>query len=203
MGYGSQADTEDGGLDSSSTVALTDISSCKRGRPKVDHCTRLVNVPRKVHSGKRHHYFCSHSHVGTCRAVQELTHLTVHGSEMFEMKGMRSTCASVSDNAARSPHESVFLIWAHSCRRTYAHYVNFPGQVMCQVLLHDDTSFGVSVEIISQGADLPTHGANRLDSHCIHAGWNAAQKKRGAHEVTRDQVTNDMFAPHVCSVSAN
>ena len=64
-----------------------------------------------------------------------------------------------------------------------------------QVSLHDDASFGVSVEIMFQRANLPTHGANRFDSHSIHVGWNAAQEKRGTHEVTRDQITKDMFVP--------
>jgi len=86
-------------------------------------------------------------------------------------------------------------VWARSCGRITAHYVHFSSQVTCEVLLHDDASFGVSVEIIFQRANLPTHGANRLDSHCIHVGWNAAQEKLGAHEITRDQVTKDMVVP--------
>jgi hypothetical protein len=86
-------------------------------------------------------------------------------------------------------------VWARSCGRITAHYVHFSSQVTCEVLLHGDSSFGMSVEIIFQRANLPTHGANRLDRYRIHVGWNATQEKRGAHEVTRDQVTNDMFVP--------
>ena len=86
-------------------------------------------------------------------------------------------------------------VWARSCGRVTAHYVYFSSQVTCEVLLHGDSSFGMSVEIIFQRANLPTHRANRLDRYRIHVGWNATQEKRGAHEVTRDQVTNDMFVP--------
>src|SRR5467141_2019293 len=57
--------------------------------------------------------------------------------------------------------------------------------------LHCDPHVGIGCEITLQCGNLPTHSADRLYRHSIHVSRGAAQKKRGSHEVTRDQFAKD------------
>jgi hypothetical protein len=69
--------------------------------------------------------------------------------------------------------------------------------------LHDDAGVGVGVDITLQRSNLPTHGANWLYGYCIHIGRNAAQQKRGSHEATSEQITEDPFIPRHPYLSAD